>query len=59
MKKIKILLFIMTLGLVFSLTGCKDDGIDYLVLVNKKNKLPDDWKEKVQLETVKMLGMMI
>ena len=53
MKKIKILLFIMTLGLVFSLTGCKDDGIDYLVLVNKKNKLPDDWEEKVQLETVK------
>ena len=53
MKKIKILLFIMTLGLVFSLTGCKDDSIDYLVLVNKKNKLPDDWEEKVELETVK------
>lgn len=53
MKKIKILLFVMTLGLVFSLTGCSNDGIDYLVLVNKKNKLPDDWEEKVELETVK------
>ena len=28
-------------------------GIDYLVLVNKKNKLPDDWEEKVELVTVK------
>ena len=30
-----------------------DNGkIDYLVLVNKQNKLPDDWEEKVELETV-------
>ena len=30
-----------------------DNNIDYLVLVNKKNKLPDDWEEKVDLVTVK------
>ena len=29
-----------------------NNNIDYLVLVNKQNKLPDDWEEKVQLETV-------
>ena len=30
--------------------GCsKKSTIDYLVLVNKQNKLPDDWEEKVEL----------
>lgn len=33
-------------------TNSQEQGIDYLVLVNKQNKLPDDWEEKVQLETV-------
>ena len=27
--------------------------LDYLVLVNKQNKLPDDWESKLQLDTVK------
>ena len=27
--------------------------IDYLVLVNKQNKLPDDWEEKVKLSEAK------
>jgi hypothetical protein len=27
-------------------------GIDYLVLVNKENKLPDDWENKVELVEV-------
>ena len=31
----------------------KRNGIDYLVLVNKQNKLPDDWEENVQLVDVK------
>ena len=31
----------------------EEAAIDYLVLVNKENKLPDDWKEKVQLSNVK------
>ena len=29
------------------------NGIDYLVIVNKQNKLPDDWEKNVQLVTVK------
>lgn len=28
-----------------------DYDLNYLVLVNKENKLPEDWEEKVQLET--------
>ena len=28
-------------------------GIDYLVLVNKENKLPDGWEEKLETVTVK------
>lgn len=31
----------------------KSSSIDYLVLVNKQNKLPDDWESKVELVTVK------
>ena len=31
----------------------KRNGIDYLVLVNKQNKLPDDWEANVQLVEVK------
>lgn len=33
-----------------SVDEVKTDGIDYMVLVNKTHKLPDDWEEK--LETV-------
>lgn len=33
-----------------SQTQLQEQDIDYLVLVNKQNKLPDDWEEKVQLE---------
>ena len=29
------------------------DGIDYLVLVNKENELPDDWEEKLETVTIK------
>ena len=32
--------------------AAKNDGIDYMALVNKTNPLPDDWEDK--LETVKM-----
>lgn len=39
------------------LTGCNitiktaPEEFDYLVLVNKQNKLPEDWEEKLQLES--------
>ena len=32
--------------------SAKTDGIDYMALVNKTHKLPDDWEE--HLETVHM-----
>lgn len=33
-------------------TAKKDTSIDYLVLVNKQNKLPEDWESKVELVEV-------
>ncbi len=60
MKK-KTLLSILLIGvLLIGTTACgskKEDGkkdkIDYLVLVNKENKLPDNWEEMVELVEVK------
>ncbi len=61
-KRIVLLSSIMIIALFF-VAGCdkkkeeekpkKTGGYDYLVLVNKKNKLPDDWEEKVSLVTTK------
>ena len=54
MKKIKYLVSVFVfVAFVFTLTtACtsKKDKIDYLVLVNKENKLPDNWEEIVELE---------
>ena len=50
----KIIALFLIVGCVIGLTtACGKDGIDYLVLVNKQNKLPDDWEEKVELVDVK------
>ena len=57
----KILLTMLLLGIVvLGTTACgskkeesKKDKIDYLVLVNKENKLPDNWEETVELVEVK------
>ena len=52
-KKLFILLLIMALTITF--TGCKkkeDSKINYLALVNKQNKLPDDWEKNVELVDV-------
>ena len=55
MKKIG-KLFIFCLVFTFLLTACKK-GIDYLILVNKENKLPEDWEEKIELvEVTNSLG---
>ena len=57
MKKIFIGLLVF-LGL-FVLVGCakeekkEESKMDYLVLVNKKTKLPDDWEEKLELVSTK------
>ena len=55
-------LIILFLGLIaFTITGCGkkeetktvEKKMDYLILVNKQNKLPEDWEDIVKLETVK------
>ena len=62
MKK-KLFVFLLLLAMI-TMAGCdskkeetkdnsKDNKTDYLVLVNKKNKLPDDWEKMVELVDVK------
>ena len=50
-----VLALIMALALCFALASCgeKKEGVDYLVLVNKENKLPDDWEQKLEIKIVK------
>ena len=47
----KNLLFSLVLIVVLTLIiGCeKKNNTDYMVLVNKQNKLPDDWEANVEL----------
>ncbi len=45
---------VLALVMLLTLAACGHKGVDYLVLVNKENKLPDDWEEK--LETVTGYG---
>lgn len=62
MKKKLVLGFLVVVAL-FTITGCESNknaekkeekkGINYLVLVNKKSKLPRDWEENVQLVNTK------
>ncbi len=55
MKK-KYIFSILAIILCIAVVGCgkkEESKIDYLVLVNKQNKLPDDWEEKVELVDVK------
>ena len=57
MKK-KYLIAFIAIVLCFTLIGCgkeekENEKINYLVLVNKQNKLPDDWEEKVELADAK------
>ena len=44
---------IVTLLLLVTVCGCavnrtEEEGIDYMVLVNKLNKLPEDWESKLK-----------
>ena len=53
MKRIVcIILAVVTLA-ALAACGAQNKGIDYLVLVNKENKLPSDWEEKLETVTVK------
>ena len=53
----KILIVCAVSGMVF-LTACKEEGTndnsktDYMVLVNKQSKLPEDWEERIELVDV-------
>ena len=51
MKKFRnIIIASLVLVCIFTLTGCKKENkINYMVLVNKQNKLPDDWEANVEL----------
>jgi len=55
MKILKnILLTTFVVATIFALNACKkeESKINYLVLVNKQNKLPDDWETNVELVDV-------
>ena len=51
----KAVCFVLALIMLTALVSCSGSksGIDYLVLVNKENKLPDDWEQKLETTTVK------
>ena len=53
MKKALALIFVLVFICAVAGCGKKSEGLDYLVLVNKENKLPDDWEEKLETVTVK------
>ena len=54
MKKNKLLLLAIAVAAVgLFATACGKKKIDYLVLVNKQTKLPDDWEETVELADAK------
>lgn len=49
----KLLLFSVLFVCAFTLVGCNGKkGTDYMVLVNKQNKLPDDWEDRIELVDV-------
>ena len=59
MKRVLVITFLLITCLLVTSCGkdkkeeTKKGKIDYLVLVNKENKLPDDWEDKVNLVEVK------
>ena len=49
MKKVVLSIIVILTILLFT-NGCKKEKFDYLILVNKENKLPDNYEEIVELE---------
>ena len=49
----KLICAALALVMLIPLAACGSSGIDYLALVNKENKLPDGWEEKIETVTVK------
>ena len=59
MKKYRnIFLVMLVMICIFSITACKNEEkkdeskTDYMVLVNKQSKLPDDWESRIELVDV-------
>ncbi len=54
MKKIKNIFYLALVFVgIFFLTACGSDSkTDYMILVNKQNKLPDDWESRIELVDV-------
>ena len=53
MKKFRnIFILALVVTCVFGLTSCKNTKTDYMVLVNKESKLPDNWEETIELVDV-------
>lgn len=55
MKKFRnIFIAILVIACVFGITGCQNDEskTDYMILVNKESKLPDDWESRIELVDV-------
>ena len=55
MKKYRnIFITILVIVCLFGITACKNESkTDYMVLVNKQNKLPENWEETIELVDVK------
>ena len=60
MKKFRVFTIILVIVCLIGITGCKKEEtkeekskIDYMILVNKQNKLPDDWEDTVELVDTK------
>ena len=51
----KAICLVLALVMVFSLAACgtPKKTLDYLVLVNKENKLPEDWEKTLEIVTIK------
>lgn len=53
MKKIiNVVTLILLVVCIFTLTACESSKTDYMILVNKQNKLPEDWEEHIKLVDV-------
>ena len=50
LKKVSILILII--GCVFVITACNNKKTDYMILVNKQNKLPKDWEQRIDIVDV-------
>ena len=52
-KNIVIIVLVFICGIILTSCGVKEESkTDYMVLVNKQSKLPEDWEERIELVDV-------